>query len=1043
MANRLVMLLSGRLFLGIAVLMLTLSGWSQKASNWRAFKLADRLPESACISVTVSPQGKALVRHFSMPLISELDGYGVRSIPAPETGRGRVYQSPGGQLWAVVPEGLQEFKDGTWVMHRVAEVGNESGNSSPLMNSQIAVWPVRQGLVLLLLPDRFLEYNCDDPQRPQTRVLREAKQTRVGQFSGLSSSMDGGLWIAGTRGLAKVPGPLRNLKPETEWTDYLVPSSFQVQNLRGLHEDEDGGVSMVADSSANEQRTVLYFDGRDWTAQTTSSDKLRQAWRSTDKTHWAMATGALFEGEETRAELVENDEISARSYFDVAVQSGTTFWLATSDGLFRYAPPLWRTPSTIRSFISPARCLASDSTGALWFTTGAKVCQTQGEQLRTFSLPPGIGHSLQARKLYVVRSGTVVLALADAEENAGDEFFVLAPGRTEFEGPIPRGGHSRLRALGLLKDGRLCLQSLKVDAGDFKSSLRAFDGQKFEPVTTPVPGDALGTNWHALFLAQNGDWWLSSEEGTALYSDEKWRIFSPTSDKSTPENASWFVELPDGRIWCTAQDAIWEFDGRNWSMVRRGFDRINSMVRSRDGNIWVASNSGLFRYLPIPGAWLENGPEEGLPASAVRDIYEDERGRLWAATSRGLSVFHPEADSDPPRAFVQTFPGPESSLPEGGTISLSFSGLDKWKYTPRERLLYSYRLDVREWTQFQEGTRVYLSDLPAGRHYFQVRAMDRNGNIDAQPARHEFVVVGPWYRETRLVLISCAGAAGALFFAGLAFNRHRQLSRSYAEIERKVAERTKELEIANRELVHSQKMTALGTLAAGIAHDFNNILSIIKGSTQIIEENLANPDKIRSRTDRIKLVVEQGAGIVKAMLGFSRDSGKEPVLCNLNDVVQDTLKLLGDRFLREVQVRFEPAAGLPSVLASKEFIQQILLNFIFNAAESMDSDKLIVLSTAQISELTPDLVLQPLPAARYVVVSVQDSGCGITTENLPRIFEPFFTTKALSTRRGTGLGLSMVYELAKKLGAGLGVVSSVGNGSIFCVILPVRDLPEK
>jgi len=96
-----------------------------------------------------------------------------------------------------------------------------------------------------------------------------------------------------------------------------------------------------------------------------------------------------------------------------------------------------------------------------------------------------------------------------------------------------------------------------------------------------------------------------------------------------------------------------------------------------------------------------------------------------------------------------------------------------------------------------------------------------------------------------------------------------------------------------------------------------------------------------------------------------------------------------------------------------------------------------------IGELSPHLVLPPVPAASYVSVSVQEFGCGILPENLPRIFEPFFTTKALSTRRGTGLGLSMVYELAKKIGAGLRVESVVGQGSIFTVILPVRDLSEK
>jgi signal transduction histidine kinase len=317
--------------------------------------------------------------------------------------------------------------------------------------------------------------------------------------------------------------------------------------------------------------------------------------------------------------------------------------------------------------------------------------------------------------------------------------------------------------------------------------------------------------------------------------------------------------------------------------------------------------------------------------------------------------------------------------------------------------------------------------------------MDRNCNIDPFPARLEFVVVLPWYKESRLVLIAFAGLAVALFFAGLAFNRHRQLVRSYSEVEQNVAQRTRELENANRQLLHSQKMNALGTLAAGIAHDFNNILSIIKGSTQIIEDNLDDPQKVSTRVDRIKTVVEQGAGIVKAMLGFTHDSGDQPALCDLNAVLDDTVKLLGDRFLREVQLTLDCAPHLPEVPCSKNLIQQVLLNFIFNAAESMTSRKQIVLATRLLDKPPAGLVLAPAPAARYAALSVQDFGTGISPDILPRIFEPFFTTKALSVRRGTGLGLSMVYELAKKMEAGLAVDSVVGQGSTFTLILPVRE----
>lgn len=1027
----------------LSMVLVALAGrsWAQKASNWRVYKLADGLPESASISVTISPQGKVLARHFNLPIITELDGYSVRTIPSPEIGKGRVYQSPGGQLWTVVPQGLQEFKDGVWVLHRVSEIAGEIRGGSSRIIDPIPLWPVRQGLVLLLLPDCLLEYNAEDPEHPQTKVLLAAKRTRLQSFSGLTAARDGGLWIAGELGLAKVPGPVRNLKPETEWSDYVPPDSLQVRNFQGMHEDEAGGITAVAESARNQQREVVYFDGKDWTAQPAGSEKVRQVWRSADKTRWAMSTDALFEGDEIRPELTESEEISARAFFDVAVQPATTFWLATSDGLFRYSPALWRGPAAVRRINSPVRCLAGDSAGGLWFTTGSRLELLQGDQLKSFAFPTGLGRNLQARELFLIKDRTLVLAAEDTEANVSDYLFTLQPGGGSLSALSSGQPARRLRALGLLKDGRLCVQVLSAGPSGPACSLSAFDGIEFEELAETVPSEALGTNLHAIFLAQNGDWWLSSEQGTACYSDKKWRAFPATPDKNTPENAGSFVELNDGRIWCAAQDVIWEFDGQNWTAVRRGFDRINAMARSRDGSVWVASNNGLERF--YQGAWIENGTEEGLPSAGILDIYEDQRGRLWAATARGLSLFHPEADPDPPLTMVQAFTGPDGSLPEGSTLSLIFSGRDKWKYTPTERLLYSFRLDVRDWSPFQEFNRFSFPDLSAGKHYFQVRAMDRNGNVDPRPARLEFVVVRPWYKETRLLLIASTGSIVALFFAGVAFNRHRRLLRSYAEVERKVTERTRQLEVANRGLVHSQKMTALGTLAAGIAHDFNNILSIIKGSTQIIEENLQNPEKIRTRTDRIKLVVEQGAGIVKAMLGFSRDSGQEPALCNLNDIVQDTLRLLGDRFLREVQVRFEPAAGLPGVLAAKDFLQQILLNFIFNAAESMDGGKEILLSTQTILELPTNLVLPPVPASRYVSVSVRDTGSGISPENLPRIFEPFFTTKALSTRRGTGLGLSMVYELARKLGAGLAVESVVGTGSTFTLIVPVRDLAQQ
>src|SRR5207302_11317821 len=104
------------IFLGVVLVALGQTCCGQRASNWRAYRMADGLPESACVAVTVAPNGKIVARHFTTASLSELDGYNIVVQPAPP-GRSRVYESPGGQLWTVNPEGLQELKDNAWIMH--------------------------------------------------------------------------------------------------------------------------------------------------------------------------------------------------------------------------------------------------------------------------------------------------------------------------------------------------------------------------------------------------------------------------------------------------------------------------------------------------------------------------------------------------------------------------------------------------------------------------------------------------------------------------------------------------------------------------------------------------------------------------------------------------------------------------------------------------------------------------------------------------------------------------------------------------------------
>jgi signal transduction histidine kinase/ligand-binding sensor domain-containing protein len=1000
------------------VLALAITARSQPASGWRVYRVTDGLPESACVSVSLGLNGKILATHPNAG-ISELDGYSIQIFPWSGPPARGVSESPGGQLWALVPEGLKERREDNWLLHAVPEIAAEFRNNGS--DRSVPFLPVQQGRVLFLLADRLMEFNVEESIRPRTVELRAATATRIGRFTGMSPARDGGLWIAGRQGLARVAGPLRSLKPEDTWQEFLPPESLGIENLREPRADDGGGVMLLANLANGGPQIGVYFTGENWIPHAAAPERIRFAWLGPDKIVRAATPDSLLIWRDGR--FVESEEISARQYFDLAIEPGGAFWLATSDGLFRCAQPAWRTPPALASMNSHVRSIAIDSAGRLWLVANGRLHWLQNDMHEEFALPDNVRSSASG-SLFPLKNGNLLVAFADG-------VFQFNPERRKFSPVPPAGSGAPWIPLGTLKDGGICVRSVNPAAKE--TTLEVYDGSRLQPLSLPPPPD-LGAIT-VCFAAQNGDFWLGGD-AVACFRGGKWQTFSST-DGTTPERVLSFTELTDGKIWCATPQKIWEFDGRQWSLVRAGFERLNLLLRGSDGSIWAASDGGAHRFREE--AWIDQGLVEGLPGVSVQSIAEDQQGHIWAATSRGLSRYFPEADTDPPKTDIRRLGNEEQKLFEGDTLNLLFSGRDKWKFTPRDRLLFSYRMDQHDWSPFEgENNAAYFPDLPAGKHYFQVRAMDRNGNFEP-PVQVEFAVGLPWYRETRLVLISFAGLATALFFAALSFNRHRKLLRSYAEVELKVGERTRELEVANRELLHSQKMNALGTLAAGIAHDFNNILSIVKGSAQIIEENTNNPEKIRTRVDRIKTVVEQGSGIVKAMLGFSRDSDGQPGECDPNGVVDDTCKLLGDRFLREVELKIEREENLPAVSASKDFIQQILLNFIFNAAESMDHRKQLILSTHALNRLPAGMVLLPAASAGYVAISVRDFGCGIPAENLPRIFEPFFTTKSLSARRGTGLGLSMVYELAKKMEAGLAVESVVDKGSVFTLILPVKE----
>jgi signal transduction histidine kinase len=282
-----------------------------------------------------------------------------------------------------------------------------------------------------------------------------------------------------------------------------------------------------------------------------------------------------------------------------------------------------------------------------------------------------------------------------------------------------------------------------------------------------------------------------------------------------------------------------------------------------------------------------------------------------------------------------------------------------------------------------------------------------------------------------------AGVVLVLLSAGFLLRRQRELIHAYLDVDRQMEQRTQQLEVAQAEILHGQKMKALGTLAAGIAHDFNNLLSIIRMANKLTAKQTQADTEVQDNVRLVEKAVGQGKQLVNSMLGYSREPAGEQGPCSIAEVVENSVNLLSKQFLGGIELQLDLDRSLAPMTLAKGRFEQILLNLIVNASEAMKGRGTLRIAVREAPVRAAGWVLPPAPAPRYVQLIVADTGPGIAPEILPRIFEPFFTTKNSGTARGTGLGLSMVYTLAQNEGFGLRVESGLDKGTAFSIVIPI------
>jgi signal transduction histidine kinase/CheY-like chemotaxis protein len=242
------------------------------------------------------------------------------------------------------------------------------------------------------------------------------------------------------------------------------------------------------------------------------------------------------------------------------------------------------------------------------------------------------------------------------------------------------------------------------------------------------------------------------------------------------------------------------------------------------------------------------------------------------------------------------------------------------------------------------------------------------------------------------------------------------------------------------QLIQSQKIQSLGTLAGGIAHDFNNILAIILGYSSTLEKNRNDTRKHSESISAISQAIDRGAALVRQILTFARktDIAFEPL--NIPDLVHELLSMLKETFSKTITFTQSCAPGLPDILADRTQVHQTLLNLCVNARDAMPNGGSIAIKAEQ---HTKEEVSKRFPTADqelYVCISVTDTGEGMDEAIYARVFDPFFTTKVKG--KGTGLGLSVVYGVMQSHHGFVDVESYVGEGTTFYLYFPVSPMVD-
>jgi len=912
-----------------------------------------------------------------MTTMDLLDGFSISSIPEPRTGTppdykgmSPVYFTSLDEAWTVEDKVLKQFRKGQWTVRARPAPGEVMITAIPLAGDRVVV----------LFPDRVAEF---DAAHDRWKPIVQEKEAGLGPFRRMVRSFSGKLWIAGMRGIGSLD-PARGY----HWTPC---ESSNFENFDYPLPGDDEALFAVATTKARHTRVAVRFIGGRLQTVFTSAKDLR-VWPGSDGDMWVLEGASLWKLNSGHKEAVDKEGSLSGIVYDIRTEPGGGFWVAANTGLTHYTPPLWRTPEAVRHIYQPVHDITEDAQGRLWFSATESLLELQGETWKIHPLPDDLRtQTLHTTSLTVLADGRIA-------------FMALESG--QIEGIIvtfdPRTGKFERRHKGFpdthymwRRDSHsVWVQTLSP------CQLAIWDGLSFT-----VRSDLqIAPKCRQLRLVRNtseGDIWV----GTTSLGGGVFHPGNPVLDEigktqGYPELAIFSLyELSPGVMIAGGRETLAEFSGGQWKTLRTNMDAVRSIIQSRDGSLWVAAGSGVHRRKD--GAWMMNGEPDGLRSDSASVVFEDRQGRVWAGTTRGLSRYYPDADQQAPRVVLAKDNAAET-LPNGNA-TLSFSGIDRWKQATPDHLLFSIRMDGGTWSNFAAATTVTFPGLKRGPHHFQVRALDRNGNISPTES-FAFRVVFPWYLQAGFLLAAFISLVAIAALVWIAVRQYRQIINA-----KQIAE------AANR---------SKSEFLANMSHEIRTPMNAVMGMTDLAAEMAVNEEQ----KEYLGIVQSASAsllGLLNDILDLSKvEAGKLLLVSEDFDVRQcvanSVATWLGSAREKNLGLHCRIAPDTPDFVRGDDLrLRQILLNLLGNAIKFTPTGEVAL--HVQVASSSLERV--------RIQFTVSDTGPGVPPAKQKTIFEPFEQADASTTRKhgGTGLGLAICTRLVHLMQGSIRVESPWRN----------------